>query len=998
MKQLFLLVAMISCTTFAWTQNSFQETQPIASSPPNAPWDLHKYVWSHTHPLPTKGDKPILDFNAIENVTILADDLSISPDGKYLAYRVQHASRGKRDTLIVQATIGSWRQSFTSASLGFFSANSQQFIFQDKDNLCFLKVGDKQPPVVQEIDSYKSPQNDKGKWLAYQLKNKEATLILQDLLTETKKRFDNVANYEFDKNGIWLACQINNEKKELVLYNLSTKKELHFQSIVNFSFNSGGQSLVVKTTEKTNGSTHTNLQHISLLDGTLNTIWQTTDSNSYIPSYNLDGSGKQVVFIVQETLPQLGISGQLTNNTIWYWRTGMDKAILKANNHTVGIDAGLLIQANATFTDNDRYILFYLQLEELDLRKPNPEAAKLDVWSYKDTILQSTQAYLLKTPPKTVSAVIHIESHQVIRLENEYESCKNMLGDFAIISKSAKEIHGDRFWEKNYDKDSIWLVSLKNGSRRLIGNLIRQNYPAWFSPGGKYVVYFDAEQQCNYFSIDLTTKKLTNISAGIPAWQLGQEDFYLRPRENPKYCLGLVGWLENEGGLLVYDNYDIWQLDLAGEKPPVNITNSYGRKNHIQFKLVDFRGIPTALYPKTPLLLQAFNRYNKYSGFYQKTLGTVGNPELLYMGPCKLDLMISSDGLSSKITDTSVWILRRQTATQAPNFVMTTDFKNYKPLTTQQPHKGYNWLTAELHSFKQLDGTLSQGILYKPENFNPTKKYPVIIAFYGTLTHQLYQYPIPAFISSPSSPKEHPGWMASHGYLIFTPDIYFTKGQWGPSVLNTIDGAARYLSQLPFVDGKRLGAAGHSNSGRFGYYVLTHSKSFAAMSVGSGTTDVITVALALQSGGKQSSQLEWAEEGSYGGGLGSLWQNKNSWLDQTAVLHADKVISPLLLFHNKNDGAFSAGKAVAMFTALRRLEKRVWWLQYDDGGHTVIGKDAKDFTIRYTQYFDHYLKSAPPPRWMTEGIPAKYKQIENKYDLDTKGSCGSNCPVCESLK
>lgn len=992
MKQLLLLTALISSTTFAWAQNSSRLGAPVSEPGPKDPWDLNNYVWSHTHPTPSPKDKPILDFDAIENVTSLGEDLTISPDGKYFAYSIHHAKRGMQDILVVQATTGPWRQTFTGASPGFFSGNSQQYIFQDKDNLCFVKAGSGQPPTLQEIASYKSPQDDKGQWLAYQLKNKEATLVVQDLLTGTQKRFGGVADYAFYKNGQWLAYHLSNEAKELVIYHLATQKQYRFSSVADYLFNASGQAMVLKIN---NTATQTSLQHVSLPEGTMQTIWQKTDSNTQVSSYSIDGTGKQVVFALQETFSQPGLPRQ-SNSSIWYWRTGMDKALLKVNNQTEGIEAGMLIQGGGTFTEDDRYVLFTLQPKEPDLRKPNPDAVKVDVWSYKDTILQSTQPYMLKMPKKTYSALISTAGNRVIRLEKEYENLKSLQGDFSVIVKSIRDIQGDRFWEKDYQKDSIWILSLQNGSRRLIGNLVRQNYAAWFSPGGgNYVIYFDVEKGCNYFSIDLSSGKLTNISAAVPAWQLGEEDRYLRPHQKPGYGFELAGWLEKEGGLLVYDNYDIWQLDLAGKKTPVNITNGYGRKNRIKLRLADI-GIPRDLPLNASLLLKAFNTNNKQEGFYHKVLGTAGNPELRYMGPCKLDL-ITSTGNSNKITDTGIWILRRQTATQAPNYFKTADFKNYQPLTDLQPHKGYNWLTAELHSFKQMDGTLSQGVLYKPENFDPAKKYPVIIAFYGTLSDLVYTYPSPELIWAPSAPAWNPGWMASHGYLVFTPDIYFTKGQWGPSALNTVEGAARYLSSLPFVDGKHLGACGHSNSGRLGYYVLTHSKSFAAMSVGAGTTDVISMALSLTKSGQEASNLEWAEIAAYGGGLGNLWLNKASWLDHTAVLHADNIYSPLLLFHNKKDGV-PIEQAVAIFTALRRLEKKAWWLQYNDQFHTVGGKDAKDFTIRYTQYFDHYLKGAPPPYWMTTGIPAKYKQIESRYDLDIEGSCGINCAICNPHK
>ncbi len=73
-------------------------------------------------------------------------------------------------------------------------------------------------------------------------------------------------------------------------------------------------------------------------------------------------------------------------------------------------------------------------------------------------------------------------------------------------------------------------------------------------------------------------------------------------------------------------------------------------------------------------------------------------------------------------------------------------------------------------------------------------------------------------------------------------------------------------------------------------------------------------------------------------------------------------------------------------------------LQYDEGGHGLTGSDEKDFTIRITQFLDHYLKGAPPPRWMTQGRPANLKGIEARLELDPDGFCGQNCKICSEKK
>jgi dipeptidyl aminopeptidase/acylaminoacyl peptidase len=326
----------------------------------------------------------------------------------------------------------------------------------------------------------------------------------------------------------------------------------------------------------------------------------------------------------------------------------------------------------------------------------------------------------------------------------------------------------------------------------------------------------------------------------------------------------------------------------------------------------------------------------------------------------------------------------KQTPINAPNFFITKDFQDYKQLTDLQPQENYNWLSTKLISFKQLDGTQSQGVLYLPENFDPNKKYPVIISFYWRLSNRLYQYPTPAYIDAPHI-YDNPAWMVSHGYLVFTPDIYFKKSEWGPSTVDAIDGAARYLKTLPYVDSNHLAATGHSNSGRFGYYLLTHSHSFAAMSIGSGNTgtDVISLGLSLDYQYNRTSNLEWAEKTAYGaGGLGNLWENKRKWIDHTAVLQADKATAPLLLFHCKKDGD-DIRAAVELYIAFRRLEKPIWWLQYDKGSHVLHDKnELRDFSIRFAQFFDHYLKGARMPLWMKKGIPFKLKNIVSGYELE----------------
>ena len=297
MKQVFLIAALFFDTMDTLAQHNSPEKMHF-SVPANNPWDLNKYVWSQTHPAPSKGDKPILDFEAVENWIGVGpdEDLSISSDSKYFAYSIQNCMYRRRDTLVVQSTTNSWRQSFAGASPGFFSGDSKQYIFQYNEDLFFWQVGTHQPRYVKEVASYQQPTTGKGEWLAYQLKNSEATVVLEHLPTGAEKRFNGVAGYNFDNSGEWLACQLSNEAKELLIYNLATKKEHRFPSVVGYSFPPNSNALILKTITKTNNETTMAQQYVSLPEGAIYTIWSTTDSNISVSSYTLDGSGNQVVF------------------------------------------------------------------------------------------------------------------------------------------------------------------------------------------------------------------------------------------------------------------------------------------------------------------------------------------------------------------------------------------------------------------------------------------------------------------------------------------------------------------------------------------------------------------------------------------------------------------------------------------------------------------------------------------------------------------------------
>ena len=355
----------------------------------------------------------------------------------------------------------------------------------------------------------------------------------------------------------------------------------------------------------------------------------------------------------------------------------------------------------------------------------------------------------------------------------------------------------------------------------------------------------------NYFSYASRSGTIRNITKNIPTvWTIYDADL---PFEFV-YLDAYSGWLDGDSTILLHDQNDIWQVDLAANHPAVNLTNGYGRIHNIVFRLLD-QSPNTSIANNETLILSAFNRTTKDNGFYRITLGKRGNPELLSMGPYVYNIPDNNPGFPGeppiKAKNAGVFLVKRMSTTESPNWFSTIDFKTFQPLSSIHPEKMYNWLTTELVNWKTLDGSLSQGILYKPENFDPGKKYPIIFYYYQRLSDILNLYLKP---ESSMGPLDIPTYV-SNGYLVFTPDIHYKIGNPGESAYNSVVSAANYFSKIRWVNSNKMGLQGHSYGAIETNYLITHSHQFAAACSASGVADFISGYGSLTGGGNSQQDM-----------------------------------------------------------------------------------------------------------------------------------------------
>jgi len=368
-------------------------------------------------------------------------------------------------------------------------------------------------------------------------------------------------------------------------------------------------------------------------------------------------------------------------------------------------------------------------------------------------------------------------------------------------------------------------------------------------------------------------------------------------------------------------------------------------------------------------LLTGQRQSAKQTGFFSLTLTDQKLSQLFmgdYIWSATGDETLSRTDLSRgtyvtiplKAKDSNTYLLQRMTATEYPNILVTRNFKAFQPLTELAPQKTYNWNTNEVVHWSSFDGTPHVGILYKPENFDPAKKYPVIFYYYEKMSSAFNLFLTPE-LSNGTLPV---ALMVSRGYLVFVPDIHYVIGAPGQSAYNSVVSAAKCLAKYKYVDSKKLGLQGHSFGGYETNYLITQTPIFAAAAESAGVSDVISeYGTAEVSAFNQHNYYE-SRQGRIGS---SLWKKPSLYIKNSPVFYADKVTTPLLMMHNKKDVSVSWSQAVEWFTALQSLGKKVWLLQYEGEGHGIEQKKNQlDYTTRLEQFFDHYLKGEPAPDWM----------------------------------
>ncbi|MDX1673721.1 MAG: prolyl oligopeptidase family serine peptidase [Longimicrobiales bacterium] len=590
------------------------------------------------------------------------------------------------------------------------------------------------------------------------------------------------------------------------------------------------------------------------------------------------------------------------------------------------------------------------------------EQVELDVWHWQDDLIQPMQKLQAdRERRRTYRAVAHLGRDRVVQLANEdmpeVEVGREGDADIALAETNVRYLYLVGIESPGYS--DVYLVEVDTGDRRMV---VEEERIGWghLSPDARYFAWYDYDDR-RWFTLraDIGRDVILKVSCDIdyPVWD-ETDDHPMAP-----YPYGTAGWTEDDEAMLVYDRFDIWAVDPDCDGAPRRITEGWGREHDVELRYVRLDEEERAIDPGAPMLLSAFDIYTKEAGFFRDRVDGADRPVELVYAPKRFNNL-------SKAEDVEVLLYTREDVQEFPDlWIADTDFDGARKISRVNPQQGeYNWATVELMEWLSTDGTALQGLLYKPEDFDPSREYPMMVYFYERNSDNLHRHAPPL----PHRSIIQPTFYASRGYLVFIPDIVYREGFPGESAMDCVMPGVLRLAAEPWVDADNVGVQGHSWGGYQIAYMVTQTDFFKAAEAGAPVSNMTSAYGGIRWGSGLSRMFQYERTQSRIGG--SLWDRPIRYIENSPLFFLDKVETPLLIMHNDEDGAVPWYQGIELFVALRRLGKPTWMIVYNEQPHWPITEaNKKDWNIRMQQFFDHYLKGAPAPVWLEEGIPATAK-------------------------
>lgn len=904
---------------------------------------------------PLSSQKKVLDHPDFELWNSIKG-ASIAPNGQYVLYSLE---KGEKDNYLkIQDSKANTLFDYPRASKAMFTYDSKYVVFtikawQDsilalrkekvkkedlpKDSLGLFNLETKELQKFEGLKNYKIPEKWSG-YIAYQI---DETNSIKE-----KDSSSNAGKKVSKANG-----------NHLVVLNTTTRKKDTFKFVTDYTFAKKGKFLAFTSTGPDKASNNS----LQIFDFDKDQLLEIHAAKK--ASYGklaFSESGNALGFVVDTDTTKV----QQRPTSLYLWENGKSNALQVVDKNTTSLKLHPSIHEELTFSKDESKLYFGLAKPRVyqDTLLTEEEIVNVEVWTYDEPRLYTVQEIDLKKDTiQAFKAVYHInETKKVVPLASEsfpyIELANKGNAPMALL-----------YTDTPYGLQSQWtgqtfrdysLVDVNNGQEKKIITEVAGNLN--ISPFGSYVYGFD-ESLLSWFVYNIETDKTVYLTKEKPFID------ELHDSPSPPDSYGLAGWLEEDRAIILYDRYDLWRFNpINGESERL----TRGREENTVYRYLALDKEKDHLTSSEDWLLSIFKVSDKSGGFAsynltKKSINVLTKGDFRFRKPIKASL------------DSNL-LYTRESFQEFPDLYLSDlSFRKSTRISDANPQQdNYNWGSIELVSWTSLDGIELQGLLVKPENFDPKKKYPMLVNFYEKSSDRLHYHRAP----NPGRSTINYSFYASRGYIIFNPDVNYRIGYPGESAYNCVIPGVTSLIEKGYIDKDRIGVQGHSWGGYQIAHLVTKTDIFRAAEAGAPVPNMISAYGGIRWWSGLSRQFQYEHTQSRIGG--TPWEYPIRYIENSPIFNIDKINTPLLIMHNDADGHVPWYQGIEFFVSLRRLGKPSWFLNYNEEPHWPLKfQNRKDFNIRLAQFFDHYLKDAPKPAWMVRGVPAIEKGINQGYQL-----------------
>ena len=875
--------------------------------------------------------------------TLGAGDLS--PDGKWLAYSIRRVNTDEE--LRVASVSGAGKE--TVAAFG------RRPVFSDDSKFLAYAIGVSEAEQ-DKLKKAKKPVEDK--------------LGVLNLATGETVVIDKISAFAFSKGGRFLAMRKyppqapppptpapQEAPKDppgatLVVRDLQTGADATFGNVSSYAWSEAGTFLAM--TISAEGKTGNGVEVFNPASNQLRVL----DSGAALYkglAWRKDSDDLAVL----KSKPDEKFEDD--THILLAWKN-LDRKYALEPSPTTGIPAGKRIVAFHPLTWSDDGSAIFFGIAEWDAKPEKPaekpadkdkksdaaddEQAEVDVWHARDPhAIPEQKLRADRDRKRNLLAAWRPESGAVAMLAVDLKERITLVKrqKHALVADSSPHEKLDMFGRRIED---LYVMDTLTGKRVKIEPVLE--YEMGSSPDGRYALYFKGD---HFWTYDIQTAARADISKAIPT-PLWNHDYDHPVKQKPPY--GVAGWTKGGRSVLLYDEYDIWEVAPDGSKAK-RLTN--GASEQIRHRYVKLDPKEEFIDLDNPVYLSLYGQWTKKTGYARLTKTAEGPTvdRLLWVAKNATRL--------AKAKDATVFAYSVEDFDVSPNyFTAGADLKDPHQVSDTNPfQKDYAWGHSELIDYKNERGERSQAALFYPANYEAGKKYPMIVYIYEIVSNVVHRYNVPSD-RSPYSPAV----FTSKGYFVYEPDITYRPRDPGVSAVQSVVPAVKKVIDMGMVDAKKIGIMGHSWGAYQTCFLATNTNLFAAAVAGAPLTDLVSMygSVYWNSGIPETGHYETGQERMEV----TLWDDPQAYIRNSPVFTLPKMTAPLLVAFGDKDGAVDWHQGIEMYNMARRLGKEMVLLVYAGENHSLAKKPNQiDYHNRIVDWFDHYLAGAPAKDWMVKG-------------------------------